>query len=340
MGKVAITGGLGFVGSHLAEHFAQQGHEVVAFDNKTRPSSADGYEKTMELLSQYRRFTFVDGDVRNREQVGRALEGATAIFHTAGQVAVTWSMDSPATDFEINAGGTLNVLEAARQSKSDPRLVFCSTNKVYGGSVNAFGTTESPARYSFPDEHRDGVDEGTSIDQSDHSPYGASKLAADLYVQEYYHSYGLKSTVFRMSCIYGDRQTGLEDQGWVAWFAISTLRGSPIRIFGDGKQVRDVLFVDDLVSAFEAAVGNKAAAGQVFNIGGGPENTISLLELLDLLEKLTGKRSPLSYHPWRPGDQKVYVSDIRKAKRLLGWSPAVSPEEGVKRMLAYLEGRG
>jgi CDP-paratose 2-epimerase len=278
----------------------------------------------------------IEGDVRDLKQLKKVAKGVDAVVHTAAQTAVTTSIEDPKTDFEINALGTFNVLEAARLSDSEPVVIYCSTNKVYGENVNGFGVMEKPNRYEFENKRNKGIGETLPIDLCEHTPYGCSKLSGDLYVQDYGHLYGLRTGVFRMSCIYGTRQFGVEDQGWVAWFAIATILGKPITIYGDGKQVRDVLYVDDLVSVFDSFINSGLRQG-VFNIGGGPENTISLLELLDLLEGLTGKRSEVKFAPWRPSDQKVYVSDTAQVRKKLNWEPTVNPQQGVERLVAWVK---
>jgi CDP-paratose 2-epimerase len=250
-------------------------------------------------------------------------------------VAVTTSLNDPRTDFEANALGTFNVLEAARLN--DSTLIFCSTNKVYGENVNRILVKEGPLRYEYDDPHyANGIPESFSIDHTGHSPYGSSKLSADIYVQDYAHTYGLRTGVFRMSCIYGERQFGVEDQGWLAWFVIASIMGRPITIYGDGKQVRDVLYVKDLVAAFDRFLRSGTKHG-VFNMGGGPENTLSLLELLDLIKKTTGRYPELRYDNWRPSDQKVYISDITKARETLGWKPTTSPLDGVVQLIKWVE---
>jgi CDP-paratose 2-epimerase len=226
----------------------------------------------------------------------------------------------------------------ARRSGSDPVLLFCSTNKVYGDNVNSIAVRAHGTRYVYEDPaYAHGIPEDFSTDRCHHSPYGASKFAADLYVQEYAHSYGMKAGVFRMSCIYGTRQFGMEDQGWVAHFASSAFHGKSITVYGDGKQVRDVLFVEDLVNLFEAFVPRSSQLrGAVFNAGGAPSLTLSLLELLKLLENTLGRTIPVSFADWRPADQKVYISDTRRARTELGWEPRIRPEEGVKRILEWI----
>lgn len=334
--KVLVTGGAGFVGSHVAQYYAKRGSEVVVFDNLSRveilgKSVGDPLYNWNYLKNNYRDVELVKGDIRSFEEVKVASKDVDAIVHTAAQVAVTTSLSDPRTDFEINAFGTFNVLEAARLN--DAALILCSTNKVYGENVNKIPVKEEGKRYCFADEkYRNGIPETFSVDLCGHSPYGCSKLAADLYVQDYAHTYGLKTGVFRMSCIYGVRQFGVEDQGWVAWFVIATLTDRPLTIYGDGKQVRDVLYVKDLVEAFDKFL-NSNLKHEVFNIGGGPENTLSLLELL---EELTGRRPKISFADWRLADQKVYISDITKAKEKLGWKPEISPREGVKRLVKWV----
>ena len=338
--KILVTGGAGFVGSHVAEYYAKRGDEVIVFDNLSRGKmlgkSVDGLLYNWNhLKSNYDNVKLVKGDVRDFEKLKLSLSEVDAIIHTAAQVAVTSSLSDPRTDFEVNVLGTFNALEVARLS--DAAVVYASTNKVYGGNVNKIPVKEREKRYYFADErYRGGIPEDFPIDLCGHSPYGCSKLAADLYVQDYAHTYGLKTGVFRLSCIYGERQFGVEDQGWVAWFVIAALTNRPITIYGDGKQVRDILYVKDLVKAFDAFI-NSNLKHEVFNLGGGRGNTLSLLELLDLLEELTGKRPRIFFADWRLMDQKVYISDISKAKQLLHWEPKVSLKESMKKLVEWVE---
>src|SRR2546428_2387772 len=334
--KIFVTGGAGFVGSHVAEHFAEQ-DEVVVCDNLARATmlnKSSGDELfNWNYLKAFGKVCMVKADIRDIDVLGRAARDSDVIIHTAAQVAVTSSVLDPKTDFEVNMIGTFNVLETARLN--DSAVVFCSTNKVYGNNVNSIPVDEQETRYVLADHEFDlGVPESFPIDQTGHSPYGSSKLSADIYVQDYAHTYGLKTGVFRMSCIYGERQFGVEDQGWLAWFIIASLIRKPITIFGNGKQVRDVLYVKDLVDAFDRFLRSKLKHG-VFNMGGGPRNTLSLLELLEELRKLTGTYPQISFSAWRSADQKVYISDIRKAQEQLGWKPTISPLEGVKRVLRW-----
>jgi CDP-paratose 2-epimerase len=337
--KLLVTGGAGFVGSHVAEYYAKRGSEVLVFDNLSRveilgKSVGDPLYNWNYLKNNYGNVELVKGDIGRFEEVKAASKDVDAIVHTAAQVAVTTSLSDPRTDFEINALGTFNVLEAARLN--DAALVFCSTNKVYGENVNKIPVREEKKRYCFTDEkYKNGIPETFPIDLCGHSPYGCSKLAADIYMQDYAHTYGLKTGVFRMSCIYGERQFGVEDQGWVAWFVIASLTNKQITIYGDGKQVRDVLYVTDLVEAF-SAFANSKLKHEVFNMGGGSENTLSLLELLDLLKELTGRSPQTSIADWRQVDQKVYVSDISKAERLLNWRPRVRPRESVEKLVNWV----
>lgn len=339
--KVLVTGGAGFVGSHTAEFYLKNGNDVIVFDNISRAQLlGKGYENALynwNYLRKYDNVKLVKGDITNSEQIKEACKDVDVIIHSAAQTAVTTSLLDPKTDFAINAFGTFNVLETARNSYNDPTVLFCSTNKVYGENVNRVKVLKKKTRYTFEDKFRNGIPETFRVDLCEHTPYGCSKLAGDLYVQEYGKIYGLKTAVFRMSCIYGPRQFGVEDQGWVAWFTIATITGKPITIYGDGKQVRDVLFISDLIQAFNAFLQRKKQlAGEVFNIGGGPENILSLLELLDLLEQLTGKRAKMNFSKWRPSDQKVYISNITEAKEKLGWTPKTNPKEGVKRLVNWV----
>lgn len=338
--KILVTGGSGFVGSHVSEYYAKRGDEVVVFDNLSRGETLKSANKregsinyNWNQLKNFENIELVRGDIRKKEEVAKAAEDVDAIIHTAAQVAVTSSVDDPRTDFEINALGTFNVLEAARKSKNDTAVVYCSTNKVYGENVNQIPLREEESRYAF--DGWNGVPEKLSIDLCEHTPYGVSKLAGDLYTQDYAKLYGLKAGVFRMSCIYGTRQFGNEDQGWVAHFIISTVKGKPLTIYGDGKQVRDVLYVSDLVRAYDLFLKSNVKEG-VYNTGGGPKNTISLLELLDLLEEETGKRSEISFSDWRPSDQKVYISDITKAEKELNWRPRTSVKKGMERIIEWV----
>ncbi|MFH1328189.1 MAG: GDP-mannose 4,6-dehydratase [Candidatus Bathyarchaeota archaeon] len=339
--RILITGGAGFVGSHAAEFYAKKGNQVAVFDNLSRmlllKKDVKNATYNYNYLKKYKDIRFIKGDIRNETEIQSAAKDVDAIIHTAAQTAVTTSLIDPKIDFALNAQGTFNVLEAARRAKSNPILVYCSTNKVYGDNVNKIKVKEEGKRYKFERKHESGIPETYPIDLCGHTPYGCSKTAGDIYTQDYVYTYGLKTGIFRMSCIYGERQFGFEDQGWVAWFTIATITNRPITIYGNGKQVRDILYVEDLIKAFDTFIKRKNQHnGEAFNIGGGPENTISLLELLDVLKELTGKRSRIKYGKWRFSDQKVYVSDISKAKTKLGWTPAIKPKQGIKKLVHWV----
>jgi CDP-paratose 2-epimerase len=332
MRKWIITGGAGFIGCHAASRFHAAGDRVVVVDNLSRR----GADANLEWLREQGVADFVKADIRDAETMRRLVAehaDATAVLHLAAQVAVTTSVADPRTDFDINALGTFNVLEAVRLAGGGPAVIYSSTNKVYG-NLEHVRVVERHGRYAYEDRP-EGVDESEPLDF--HSPYGCSKGAGDQYVRDYARIYGLKTVVFRQSCIYGTRQFGIEDQGWISWFCLATLRGQPFTIFGDGKQIRDTLWVDDLIDAYEAAMARiDTVSGEVFNIGGGPSNTLSLLELVAMLEKHFGRKLNPPLADWRPGDQRVFVADIRKAERRLGWRPRVSTSEGVAKLLEWI----
>jgi len=330
--KAIITGGAGFIGSNLAQRLVGQGHHVVVYDDLSRR----GAEKNVSWLrARYGdRWELVEADIRDFETLRRTATDADIIYHLASQVAVTTSVQDPRHDFEVNALGTFNVLEAARQSGRKPIVLYASTNKVYGGMEEAV-VVEGAFDYAYRD-YPYGIPESHPLDF--HSPYGCSKGAGDQYVRDYARIYGLPTVVFRQSCIYGPRQFGVEDQGWVAWFLIAAVTGRPITIYGDGKQVRDVLWVHDLLDLYEKAVERiDVAAGQVYNVGGGPENTLSVWqELGPMLAKLMGREIEVGRDDWRPGDQRIFVADIRKAERELDWRPRTSKEEGVRQLYEWV----
>jgi len=338
--RVLVTGGAGFVGSHVAEYYARSASEVKVFDDISRSrilgtSMGDPLHNWNYLRAGYGNIRLIKGDVRSFEGVKDASKDVDAIVHTAAQVAVTTSLSDPRTDFEINALGTFNVLEVARLR--DASVVFCSTNKVYGENVNKIRVKEGKKRYSFADEkYRDGIPETLPIDLAGHSPYGCSKLAADIYAQDYAHTYGLKTAILRMSCIYGERQFGVEDQGFMAHFVISAALGKEITIYGTGKQVRDVLHVEDLVRAIDLTLRKAATSpGEVYNIGGGPSNALSLLEIIDYIERIDGRKIRLKFDEWRKADQRVYISNIQRAKERLGWEPKILWKEGITRLCRW-----
>ena len=339
--KILITGGAGFIGSHCAEYFALRKNRVVVVDNLMRSrifgSSAKTTEYNWEYLKGVKNVVLYKDDVRNEAAMRRifAAHKPDAVIHTAGQPGVRFSLQNPQEDFSINAAGTLVVLEALRRSNPKGKFIYCSTNKVYGDRVNQLPIRALKKRYEF--KNTAGIDEEFGIDLTGHTPYGVSKLAGDLYVQDYAYAFGLQSAVCRMSCIYGTRQFGFEDQGWLAWFAIQCLQKKTVTIYGDGKQVRDVLWVGDLAAAFEALVHcPRPLKGEVFNFGGGRENTLSLLELAGHLQEITGRKLKIRYDEWRQFDQKVYVSDIAKAKRWLKWRPTVGVRQGIERLASWV----
>jgi CDP-paratose 2-epimerase len=333
-GPVLITGGAGFIGTNLAHRLLTGGQPVLLYDNLARP----GVEQNLRWLRDTHgaQVSVEVADVRNAETLAQAVSQASQIFHFAAQVAVTTSLNDPIEDFEVNAGGTLNLLEAIRAQDTPPPLVFTSTNKVYGALPDV-GLRRRNLRYepTDPSLRQTGVSESRPLDF--HSPYGCSKGCADQYVLDYARTYGLPAIVFRMSCIYGAHQFGTEDQGWVAHFLIRAMEDRPITLYGDGRQVRDILCVDDLVDAFLLAQKHMSTeSGQAFNIGGGPGNTVSLLELLDLIGELLGQKPEVEFDAWRPGDQRYYVSDTGKFQRTTGWQPRVTVEDGLERLTRWL----
>ena len=329
-----VTGGAGFIGSNYVNRLLHRGERVTVFDNLSRA----GAKLNLNWLQSTHgagSFSLVAADVGDVESIKDAARGVDVIVHLAGQVAVTSSVVNPRKDFLDNALGTFNVLEAARLSGRQPIVLYASTNKVYGG-MEEVRLAEEAMHWRYADLPN-GCPETQPLDF--HSPYGCSKGAGDQYVRDYARIYDLPTVVLRQSCIYGPRQFGGEDQGWVAWFVIAALLGQPITIYGDGKQVRDVLFIEDLLDAYDAAIANIAtASGQVYNIGGGPRNTLSIwTEFGPLLEKLLGAPISITRADWRPGDQRVYISDIRKARRDLGWQPKINVENGVARLFAWVK---
>jgi CDP-paratose 2-epimerase len=332
--KILITGGAGLVGSHCAEFYAQKKAKVIILDNLMRSvlfkSKKQSVEYNWNYLGKYKNITRIKGDVRNEQDVLKAIgKGVYAVIHTAGQPGVPSSVRMPREDFSINAYGTLNVLECLRKKSPKAAFVYCSTNKVYGENVDKIALKQLKTRYVY--KNIKGVNEATLTDLTGHTPYGVSKLVGDLYTQEYAHIYGMKTAVFRMSCIYGQRQFGFEDQGWVAWFIIASLLGKQVTIFGDGKQVRDLLYAEDLVRAYDCFIQGKQTHTLV-NIGGGEDNTISLLEFINKIKNITGKDLKVKFADWRPSDQKVYISDISKVKKVLGWQPLINVDQGLLKL--------
>jgi CDP-paratose 2-epimerase len=331
--RVLITGGAGFIGSNAAHRFVQRGAQVTIYDNLSRRGS----EYNLAWLRARHgpeAFRVIQADLRDGDRLAEAARGQDVILHYAGQVTVTTSVQNPRSDFEDNALGTFNTLEAARLSNSNPILMYASTNKVYGGMEDV-ALVETATRYAYRDFPY-GVSESFPLDF--HSPYGCSKGAGDQYVRDYARIYGLRTVVFRQSAIYGPHQFGIEDQGWLAWFLIAAVTGQSITIYGNGKQVRDVLYIDDLIDAYETAIAKiDQVAGQIFNIGGGTKHTLTIwTETGPLLEELVGHPVPIGWGSWRPGDQRICVMDIRKAQALLGWSPKTSVASGVAKLYQWI----
>jgi CDP-paratose 2-epimerase len=331
MKSILITGGAGFIGVNAAQHFHRQGWAVTILDNLSRRGAQDN----LDWLRRQQQVRFERADIRDCDAIERLVGELRpdAVLHLAAQVAVTTSVSNPREDFEINALGTLNMLEAVRLKSPESFFIYASTNKVYG-KMEDVDIVERDGRYEYRDLPN-GVNEDRPLDF--HSPYGCSNGAADQYTIDYSRIYAIRSVTFRQSCIYGTRQFGIEDQGWVAWFTIAAILGKLITIYGDGKQVRDVLHVHDLARAYEAAFEHRdAVSGQAINIGGGPGNTLSLLELIHLLEEELKISVPLQFSHLRPGDQPVFVCGLGKAQGLLGWRPTIPVREGVRQLICWV----
>jgi CDP-paratose 2-epimerase len=328
--KYLVTGGAGFIGCNTVYSLIRGGQDIIVLDNLSRKGSIEN----VSWLRKQGKYKLVREDVRNANGMLKIVrrEKPDVVIHLASQVAVTSSVKDPREDFEINAAGTFNMLEAVRKTKPDTVFVFASTNKVYGGMEN-IAIIEKDARYSFRD-FKNGITEKAALDF--HSPYGCSKGAADQYVRDYNRIYGIPTVIARQSCIYGRRQFGIEDQGWVAWFTIAAILEKPITIYGDGKQVRDILFVDDLVNFYMSAIKKiKISNGGIYNIGGGPDRCMSLLELVAYLEEFLGKRLKITYSEARSGDQRVYVSNTDKAASELGWRPKTGVKQGIRKLIHW-----
>ena len=333
-GPVLVTGGAGFIGSNLADRLAAQGHDVLVFDALSRP----GVEANLNWLRRRHpeRITATVADLRDRGALDAAVARASAVFHLAAQVAVTTSLDDPLHDFDVNLRATLHLLEAVRARPVPVPVIFASTNKVYGNlhdiALSRDGDAYLPEQ---PDLRAHGISEDRPL--SFYTPYGCSKGAADQYVLDYARGFGVPACVLRMSCIYGPRQLGTEDQGWLAHFLYSVQAGRPISIFGDGLQVRDVLYVDDAVDAYIAAwerIG--AVSGQAFNLGGGPANAVTLLQVLSEIGAIAGRNPELRFSDWRPGDQRYFVADTRRATAALGLAAPVGWREGLRRLERWI----
>lgn len=323
--KIFITGGAGFIGCNTADHFLGMGHDVTLYDNLSRVGSVANLSWLRQRHGDHLRF--VEGDIRDYDRLSGSIAGSEVVLHLASQVAVTTSVEDPRQDFEINALGTFNLLEAVRNYCPEAAVLNASTNKVYGGMEGVM-VEDGERRYRFVDFVH-GIPENFPLEF--HSPYGCSKGAADQYTLDYHRIYGLKAVSLRQSSIYGRRQFGIEDQGWVAHFIIAACLGRPITIYGDGKQVRDLLHISDLLRAYELAIESiDEIGGMAFNLGGGPENTLTVWsEFGPLLASLVGRPIEPTFADWRPGDQRVFVANIYRAWDKLGWKPRVSPAEGI-----------
>lgn len=330
--KILVTGGAGFIGANIAAHYLKKGHLVTIFDNLSRKGVQHNLDWLKDTYNK-KNLTILKHDVRDHKAIQAAVKNQKIVFHFAGQTAVTTSITDPREDFEVNAIGSFNVIEAVRTISPKAIVCYASTNKVYGEMSrvntrrrgNRFFSIESPS-----------IDESEQLDF--YSPYGCSKGAGDQYMHDYARTYGIKSIVFRQSCIYGAHQFGVEDQGWVAHFVSQAIKGNTIKLFGDGKQVRDMLYITDLVEAFALAISNiSTTAGQIYNMGGGINNSLSLLELISLLENLMGRKITTKRYKARIGDQKVFISNIDKAYRDFGWQPKVGTQEGIKLLYFWLQ---
>ena len=329
-----ITGGAGFIGSNYAHRILQRGEKVTIYDNLSRVGAPKNVTWLKETFGE-EVFKLIVGDLRDDKLLTECAQDADVIVHLGGQVTVTTSVTNPREDFEANALVTFNALEAARLSERNPIFIYSSTNKVYGGMEDV-NVIEEGTRWRYKDLI-EGCPETQPLDF--HSPYGVSKGSGDQYTRDYSRIYGLRSVVFRQSCIYGPRQFGMEDQGWVAWMMIAAVTGKQITIYGDGKQVRDVLHVDDLLNAYDAAIDRiDRVKGEIYNVGGGPRNMLAVwAEFGPILEKLLGKKIEAARADWRPGDQRVFYADTRKAKRELDWEPTIDLEEGIEMLFEWVK---
>ena len=330
MRRIGITGGAGFIGTNAALHFLALGDQVTIFDNLSRPGSG---ENLLEIRRRYPSVIFQLGDIRDAAAVAILVGAQDVIIHLAAQVAVTTSVTNPMDDFSINAFGTMTLLDEIRKSKRTPIVIYSSTNKVYG-SLSKIPVIETDTRYAFAD--REAIDESAPLDF--HSPYGCSKGTADQYAIDFYRIYNIPTVVFRQSCVYGPHQFGVEDQGWVAWFMIASMLNRPLTIYGNGKQVRDLLYIDDLIEAYDMAIGNiDATKGNVFNIGGGPKNTLSVwAEFQPLLASLVGHTVAANHGHFRQGDQPIFIAETGKFELATGWKARVDVQDGIRQVHEFL----
>lgn len=328
-----ITGGAGFIGCNAAAKLLKENHDVILLDNFSR----QGTRENLAWLKRQGNIEVIEGDIRDTNVLKNLFSyyrNIDAALHLAAQVAVTTSVLNPREDFEINLLGSFNLCEAIRHYSPKTILLYASTNKVYG-KMEDLQTIKKNQRYTYKDFPL-GIPETHPLDF--HSPYGCSKGGAEQYIRDYSRIYRLRTVSFRQSCIYGTRQFGIEDQGWVAWFMIAAITGKPLTIYGDGKQVRDILWVDDLVDCYQKAVRSiEKTSGQIYNIGGGPDNTLSLLELVAFMERKLNRTLPIPFADWRPGDQPVYISAIEKARSDFGWSPKTDKTQGLEELWNWVE---
>ncbi|TFF93209.1 MAG: NAD-dependent epimerase/dehydratase family protein [Promethearchaeota archaeon] len=347
MKNILITGGAGFIGSHIADYFASQNisNNIIIVDNYARSLffkeiSKKQMQNNLSFLQKNNKIRFYDNDIKDTNFLKKLFQkfDFDIICHTSGQTAVSYSIDNPYIDYENNLFATINLLETIRKSKSNPKLIYFSSNKVFGDNVNNLSILEKEIRYEFQDPEFKGIPEKFPVDNCHHSPYGISKLCSDLYIQEYGYTYGLDFIILRMSCIYGPHQLAIEAQGWINHLILNAIEDKTINVYGNGKQLRDVLFISDLIKIFKPLTESKIK-NEVYCIGGGKENTISILELIQLLEKLLEKKIRYNFHDWRKADQKIYFSDITKASQDFNWSPGISPEGGIKKIIKYYRKR-
>ncbi len=346
--RILIVGGDGFVAFHNTKYLLERGiaDEIILLDNQSRAGGRNISYLQTEFGED--KVINVKADIRDLSEIIPYFKDVDRVYHTAAQVTMTKSLENPVWDYGINSTGTINVLEAVRLKCSDAPVIYCSTNKVYGDIIKVdahrkFNNSDYVVRnnkYTYSDELIEGITEnGFHVGpEAANCPYGTSKMMGELSMRNYFDSYGIKTVRARMSCIYGTHQYGCEDQGWLSWFTIRTLLDEPITIFGDGMQVRDVLYGSDHARAFDLMAATPKCYGGAFNLGGGHDNTLSLLELLDLIEQFTGKRTDIKYSDWRHGDQRVYISDIMKLKEYTGWEPEVSVHDGVKKLIDWTAG--
>lgn len=336
--NILITGGAGFIGSHIAEHYAKKDCEITLYDNMTRaqyqPKSGKAYDHNWQHLNKYSGITRLPSDIRDYEALEAAAEDADVIFHAASQTQITFSIADPVEDLSSNILGTFNILEVARQSSKKPAVIHLSTSKVYGMNVNRLHTQEKEGISSFIGEYADGIPESFSVDGHGHTPFGVSKLAADLYMQEFAHLYGLKIGVFRLSAVYGPRQFGIEEQSWPAKMVLDVLLGRPLNIEGEGNITRDLLYVGDLMSAFDSFLDSDFQQG-VYNLGGGRENLTTPLKLVNSIGDKTGKTLKPHHIDAKPYEQRVFYSNNSKAGKKLHWKPKTGIEEGLEEIYQW-----